>query len=62
MTCLHDGLEYFLNLIGSEISQDALMVDKDTHWLIIQLTKTFGLQVDFGMLCAPDRYADACHP
>jgi hypothetical protein len=42
MTCLCDGLEYFRDFVGSEIFHDALMVDKDTHQLIIRLAKTFG--------------------
>ena len=38
MTGLSNRLEYFCDLVGSEIPHYALMVDEDTHWLIIRLT------------------------
>ncbi len=38
MAGLSNRLEYFCDLVGSEIPHYALMVDKDTHRLIIRLT------------------------
>ena len=38
MTGLSNRLEYVCDLVGSEIPHYALMVDEDTHWLIIRLT------------------------
>jgi hypothetical protein len=38
MTGLSNRLGYFCDLVGSEIPHYALMVDEDTHRLIIRLT------------------------
>ena len=38
MTGLSNRLEYVCDLVGSEIPHYALMVDEDTHRLIIRLT------------------------
>jgi hypothetical protein len=46
MADLSYRLEYLSNFVGSEKPHYALMVDKDTHRLIIRLTKAFCAQVD----------------
>ena len=38
MAGLSNRLEYFCDLVGSEITHYALMVDEDAHQLIIRLT------------------------
>ena len=38
MAVLSNRLEYFCDLVGSEMPHYALMVDEDAHWLIIRLT------------------------
>ena len=50
MAGLSNRLEYFCDLVDSEIPHYALMVDKDAHWLIIQLTYALCAQVD-SMCC-----------
>jgi hypothetical protein len=46
MAGLSNRLEYLCNFVGSEIPHYALMVDEDTHRLIIRLTKALWAQVD----------------
>ncbi len=53
MAGLSNRLENFCNFIGSEISHYTLMVDEDTHWLIIRLTKALCSQID--LICCVHR-------
>ncbi len=44
MTVLCNGLEQLGYFIASEIFEDALVVEKNTHWLVIGLAKSLGSQ------------------
>ncbi len=41
---LCNGLEQLQDFIPSEILDDALVVEIDTHWLVIRLAKSLGLK------------------